>query len=98
MACAACRWLPFFKLKEISMSKVRIVDGNGVWHFVSQGCDLDIGVNPGEGYHVYHREDGHCLPVAHKVKHLLGKQVVVAPRTEGQISEEDLLEALEAVA
>lgn len=80
------------------MSKVRIVDGNGVWHFVSRGCALDIGVNPGDGYHVYHRDERHCLPVAHKIKHLLGKQVVVAPRTEGQISEEELLDALEAAA
>ncbi len=80
------------------MNKIRILDGNGVWHFASNGCQLDIGVNPSNGYQVYHRDDRRCLPVAHKVKHLLGKQVVVAPRTAGQISEEELLAALAAAA
>lgn len=80
------------------MNKVKIVDGDGVWHFASQGCQLDIGVDPRNGYLVYPRDDERCLPVAHKVKHLIGKQVVVSPRTPAQISEEELLTALEAAA
>ncbi|WP_448952840.1 hypothetical protein [Labrys neptuniae] len=80
------------------MTKVRIIDGNGSWHFTSRGYVLDVAVDPRDGYHVYQRDDADCMPVAHKVNHLLGKQVVASPRKYGQISEEELLEALEAAA
>jgi hypothetical protein len=79
------------------MSKVTITDGNGSWYFKAQGYALDIGVDPRSGYHVYERTDDACVPVAHKVRHLLGKQVVWSPRGPNQISEQQLLQAIEEV-
>jgi hypothetical protein len=79
------------------MSKIAIVDGNGSWHFDASGMALDIGVNPNDGYHVFERQDENLLPVAHKLKHVIGKQVVTSPITGDQISETDLVREIEAV-
>jgi hypothetical protein len=49
------------------------------------------------GYHLRERIDRNCVPLAHKVRDFLGKQVVTAPRTMDQITEDDLLRAIEAV-
>ena len=79
------------------MSKIAIVDGNGSWHFDANGMSLDIGVNPKDGYHVYERLNEDLFPVAHRLKHVIGKQVVASPMKHDQITETELMREIEAV-
>ncbi len=73
------------------------MDGNGSWHFVWNSVPLDVGVDPRDGYHVHERVDRQCLPVAHKIKHLIGTRVVTSSKRDGEITEAQQVRALEAV-
>lgn len=75
----------------------KLVQGEGHLQAIRNGRFTDVGVNIRRGWIVYKREDGqHEDRIADKITHLIGKRIVQKPSHEGQITEADLISAIEA--
>lgn len=75
----------------------KLVQGEGHLQAIKNGRFTDVGINTRKGWMVYKREGMQYEDrIADKIAHLIGKRVVARPTSEAQITEADLIAAIEA--
>jgi hypothetical protein len=69
-----------------------------IWFLTSGNLTLDLAVRVDRGYQIYEREKregSHDYELAHKLRHLIGKRLVQAPKHDGQMTKAALIVEVE---